>query len=121
MATLKSLCRFVVAGQIALVLSSALSADTATQNWRPKARWRGGNLFGLLLYNHPSSANGYEERDFTHLEKSGFNFVRLPIDYRFLAKKDGSWYQPDDAEARKLDLGVEYGRKHHLHHGKSNL
>lgn len=115
MVALKILYRFVMAGQIALVLSSDAFAEAAVQNWRPKARWRGGNLFGLLLYNHPSSANGYEEREFAHLEKSGFNFVRLPIDYRFLAKKDGTWYQPDDAEARKLDLGVEYGRKHHLH------
>lgn len=91
-----------------------LAVSVSAAEWRPKELWCGGNLFGLLLYNK-GGCRGYEERDFAVLEKYGFNFVRLPIDYRFLARKDGNWYEPDDGETRKLDAGVEYGRKHRLH------
>ena len=84
----------------------------AEANWRPKDRWRGDNVLGLFLYG---LSKGFEERDFAVVEKYGFNFVRLPIDYRFLARKDGTWYEPDDGEAKELDMGVEYARKHHLH------
>ena len=84
----------------------------AESDWRPKERWRGGNLFGLMIYG---LSGGFEERDFATLEKYGFNFVRLPIDYRFLARKDGSWYEPDDGEAKLLDAAVGYARKHRLH------
>lgn len=90
----------------------AVSVSVSAAEWRPKERWRGGNLFGMLLYGN---GNGFEERDFATLEKYGFNFVRLPIDYRFLARKDGSWYEPDDGEAKLLDAAVGYARKHHLH------
>lgn len=104
--------RLMTATILLLFVGLCVHTNAGEQNWRPKERWRGGNLFGMLLYGH---GGGFKEHEFATLEKYGFNFVRLPIDYRYLARKDGSWYEPDDIETKTLDKGVEYARKHHLH------
>ena len=53
-------------------------------------RWRGFNLFNKLTAD---SQKPFEERDFADIAELGFDFVRLPLDYR-------CWTEP----ARPSDL-----------------
>ena len=62
------------------------AAEVSKQQWLPATpqklpRWRGFNLlekFYLRDGRHP-----FLEEDFRFISKLGFNFVRLPMDYRF--------------------------------------
>ncbi len=75
-------------------------------------RWRGFNLqnrFGLEWSNRP-----FEERDFEWIAELGFNFVRLPLDYRIWADKDNP-YRMDEAILRELQGVVRWGEKYQIH------
>ena len=85
--------------------------------WRPKKRWRGANSLGMFLYGEKFKGwcGRFNEWDFEVLAKYGFNFVRFPIDYRYLTKKGGPWNEPGDEETKALDRGVEFARKRGIH------
>jgi endoglucanase len=74
-------------------------------------RWRGFNLLNKFMVDHQSA---FEERDFTDIVELGFDFVRLPLDYR-------CWTDAADPKVLKepalkeIDRAVEYGRKHGVH------
>lgn len=75
-------------------------------------RWRG---FNLLEKFYKGSQNGpYKEEDFQMIAELGFNFVRLPMDYR-LWIKDNDWRQFDDSIFTDLDQAVEYGKQYGVH------
>ena len=62
-------------------------------------------------------STGFEEEDFRIVSEWGFNFVRLPLDYRYWIK-DGdrkNWDVFDEAGFRKVDAAVELGRKYGVH------
>ena len=48
------------------------------------------------------------------ISKLGFNFVRLPMDYRFWIK-DGDWEQFDEATLQEIDQAVAWGGKYGIH------
>lgn len=50
-------------------------------SWQRLPRWRGFNLDAKLDVNRNESQ--FEEQDFALIAALGFNFVRLPLDYRF--------------------------------------
>jgi aryl-phospho-beta-D-glucosidase BglC (GH1 family) len=54
------------------------------------------------------------EEDFRMISELGFNYVRIPLDYRFWIK-NGDWNQVDENVLKKIDRVVEWGRKYHLH------
>ncbi|MFQ3610830.1 MAG: cellulase family glycosylhydrolase [Fimbriimonadales bacterium] len=75
-------------------------------------RWRGFNLlnrFGLEWSNTP-----FEERDFEWIAELGFNFVRLPLDYRIWTDKANP-YRLDEAILRELEGVVRWGEKYRIH------
>lgn len=75
--------------------------------------WRGFNL--LEKFMKGSSESGpYREDDFRLIAEWGFNFVRLPMDYRFWIK-DGDWTQIDEAAFADIDQAVAFGRKYNIH------
>lgn len=80
--------------------------------WRPDVTWRGFNLLGMFQ-NHGQKP-GFEEEDFRLISGLGFNFVRLPMDYRFWIK-DKDWEQIDEAKLAPVDEAVAFGKKHGLH------
>ena len=57
----------------------------------------------------PSGRKPFVEDDFRLIAKLGFNFVRLPMDYRFWIK-DGNWEQFDEATLQEIDQAVAVGR-----------
>ena len=85
--------------------------------WRPKERWRGFNLTEMLNRDWNPDSHGFEEEDFRFVSEWGFNFVRLPLDYRYWIK-DGdrkNWETFDESGLRKVDAAVELGRKYGVH------
>jgi endoglucanase len=58
---------------------------------------------------------GYFPEDrFQWMEEWGFNFARLPLDYRFFVEA-GDWMKPVESQLAKLDEAVRLGKKHGIH------
>ena len=102
---------------IFLVGMAATEASMASKlpepAWNKLPRWRGFNLLGLF-YKGDWSEGGFKESDFQWLSELGFNFVRLPMDYRYWIK-DGDWRKFDETTLQKIDQAVEWGRKYNIH------
>ena len=101
---------------VAAVFAACVASAEGCE-WRPKERWRGFNLTEMLNRDWNPDARGFEEEDFRFVSEWGFNFVRLPLDYRYWIK-DGdrkNWDVFDEAGLRKIDAAVELGRKYGVH------
>ena len=96
------------AGVVCMMAAMACSGADG----RPSVRWRGFNLLGMFQ-NHGQPAH-FEEEDFKLISGLGFNFVRIPMDYRFWIK-DKDWTVIDDARLAPVDQAVAYGKKYALH------
>lgn len=93
--------------------AAALAAVPAMAEDLPSARrlprWRGFNLLEkfTLEGNRP-----YREADFDFLAAHGFNYVRLPLDYRIWTTPDGDWREPP---IREIDQAVNFAVRRGLH------
>jgi len=92
---------------------------TQAEEWRPKERLCGFNLLGMFCKTKMAEGDrrifGYFPEDrFRWMKAWGFNFARLPLDYRFFIK-DGDWMRLEEAQLKKLDEAVAYGRKYGIH------
>ncbi len=97
-------------------LYPASVAGEAIADWLPASaaslpRWRGFNLLEKfqVRQNKP-----FAENDFRLIAKLGFNFVRLPMDYRCWIR-DGNWEHFDEAALKEIDQAVEFGNKYRIH------
>ncbi|MEW6158719.1 MAG: cellulase family glycosylhydrolase, partial [Verrucomicrobiota bacterium] len=92
-----------------------LAADGTRPSLPPAApaelpRWRGFNL--LEKFNGRNDP--FLERDFAWIAEFGFNFVRLPMDYRgWIENKD--WTQFREATLKEIDASIAFGGKHGVH------
>ncbi len=75
-------------------------------------RWRGFNL--LEKFSKDWSNKPFVEEDFRLISSLGFNFVRLPMDYRVWIKNNDI-NQFDEAVLRDVDRAVEWGGKYGVH------
>ncbi len=76
----------------------------------PLPRWRGFNL--LEMFN--GSAKPFRESDFAWIAELGFDFVRLPVDYRsYIAGND--WTRFAEEKLRHFDQALEWGGRHGVH------
>ena len=93
--------------------------------WMPSKRWCGFNLLGMFILRDPKhaplsdptfsrTAGHFSEDEFRWMHDWGFNFARLPLDYRYWIK-DGDWHVIDEEEVKKLDEAIAYGRKWGVH------
>jgi endoglucanase len=74
-------------------------------------RWRGFNLLEMF---QAGNAEPFREHDFAAIAELGFDFVRLPLDYRcWTDPKD--WTVLRDDRLRWVDDAVALGRKHGVH------
>jgi len=74
-------------------------------------RWRG---FNLLNYFQIANHQPFSEADFRMIHDFGFNFVRLPMDYRiWIVNRD--WTQINERALQDIDQAVEWGEKYHIH------
>ncbi len=79
---------------------------------RELPRWRGFNLLEMFIVPTPDQAKRFRAEDFAWISEWGFNFVRLPLDYR-------SWTDPDDWTkiredrlayvSEAVELGLRFG------------
>ena len=112
------LTRILVAAVLAALSGTSLAAEpSASPRWLPASpeklpRWRGFNL--LEKFNLGSGRKPFLEEDFRLISKLGFNFVRLPMDYR-LWIKDGNWEAFDEAGLVEIDQAVAWGQKYGIH------
>lgn len=95
----------------------AAPASDASQNrnkrvdYRKLPRWRGFNLLEKFTLQHNAP---FVETDFDIVREWGFDFVRLPMDYR-------TWTDPDDPyrlvekTLQEIDDAVRYGRERGIH------
>ncbi len=75
-------------------------------------RWRG---FNLLEKFHRDWSNGpYRESDFKIVSEFGFNFVRLPLDYRVWIEGN-DWNRFDQRVLGEIDQAVAWGQKYSVH------
>ena len=111
------------------ILSAAAAAATgaladgpaaATPDWNPPGRWRGVNLLGMFrcpttgLAPDPRVDGHFVEWEFKALREWGFNFARLPLDYRILIAND-DWSNLSEKKMKFLDEAVAWGRQYGIH------
>jgi aryl-phospho-beta-D-glucosidase BglC (GH1 family) len=112
----RSLLSWIVLGLAFATLLPA-PAQTPDSGWLPATpdklpRWRG---FNLLNKFQVSANTRFDEGDFRMIHGWGFNFVRIPMDYRIWIV-NGDWTRLDEAAAFKdLDEAVAWGEKYHIH------
>ncbi len=73
---------------------------------------KGFNLLGK--YDVGWSNNGFQEEEFAIVKDLGFNFVRLPLDYRTYTQA-GNWNVFLEDEVAEIDKAVEWGKKYGIH------
>lgn len=88
--------------------ASAAKIDTADDT----VRWRGFNLLNMFWKNWKDSA--FEEKDIKLIHEFGFNFVRLPLDYRIWTdENDGS--KLNENKLKQIDDVIQWGQKYKIH------
>lgn len=102
---------------VAACLSASAAETSAPRAWLPASgeklpRWRGFNLLEKFMLG--SGRKPFVEEDFRLIAKLGFNFVRLPMDYR-LWIVDGDWEKFDEATLKEIDQAVAWGEKYGIH------
>ncbi len=73
---------------------------------------KGFNLLGK--FDAGWSNNGFQEEEFIIIKDLGFNFARLPLDYRTYTAA-GNWNVFLEDEISQIDRAVEWGRKYGVH------
>ena len=74
-------------------------------------RWRGFNLLSMfMVYNKEP----FPEDDFVAVSEFGFDFVRLPMDYRCWTDPE-DWTKLREADLKRVDEAVGFGEKHGVH------
>jgi aryl-phospho-beta-D-glucosidase BglC (GH1 family) len=73
---------------------------------------KGFNLLGKFDINF--SNYGFTEEEFIIIKDLGFNFVRIPLDYRTYTEA-GNWDVFLENEVAKIDKVVEWGKKYGVH------
>ena len=105
-----------LADTLATPRTPAVRTGDAAGDGRPAKRWRGFNLLDMLSIDY-APKGGFREEDFQIVKDLGFNFVRLPLDYRYWIKgRDrANWTQFDEDGLRLVDAAVEMGRSRGIH------
>ena len=78
-------------------------------NYQKLPRWRGFNLLEKYVLTEDSP---YQERDLDTIAQWGFDFIRLPTDYRIWTKAPDQY---EEQPLRELDQVIEWARARGIH------
>lgn len=101
----------MAAGLIARPRPAQAARDLPEATAKVLPRWRG---FNLLEKFQVGNQKPFREQDFALIAELGFNFVRLPMDYRCWTEPD-DWTKFREPVLKEIDQAVELGRKHGIH------
>ncbi|MCL4177225.1 MAG: cellulase family glycosylhydrolase [Verrucomicrobia bacterium] len=98
---------------LALAVLPAHSAEPLpAAGWTNLPAWRGFNLLNKFML--PWNNGPFSESDFQFIAAHGFNFVRLPMDYRtYIA--GGDWELFSESALAEIDQAVSWGGQHGVH------
>jgi endoglucanase len=127
---LKSLGLAGAAALLPTSLSSAVSAHASTshdtnaspsQNKSPNPKWYGFNLLEYFstdpdwMKYFPYKNDGlFPEDDFRWIRDWGFNWVRLPMDYRFWTDSQ-DFHKISEEKVAPIDRAIKLGEKYGVH------
>lgn len=74
-------------------------------------QWHGFNLLSKFMV---AQSERFPEDDFAWIAELGFNFVRLPMDYRCWVEPD-DWTEFREDVLKEIDEAVGFGDKHGIH------
>lgn len=77
-------------------------------------RWRGFNLTEKFSVDRPERNTAFREADFELMARWGFDFARLPMDYRTWTE-EGDLYALKEPVLAEIDQAVEWGRQYGIH------
>jgi aryl-phospho-beta-D-glucosidase BglC (GH1 family) len=111
--------RKVIAALIIIIsISSGCKREEKTITFTPvdlesfSRNFKGFNLLGKFDVNF--SNYGFTEEEFAIMQDLGFNFVRIPLDYRTYTKA-GDWNVFLEDEVAKIDELIGWGQKYGVH------
>jgi len=78
--------------------------------WQALPRWRGFNL--LEKFQRDWNNNPFVETDYDWIAEWGFNFVRLPCDYRIWTEAPGQYRE---APLKQIDQAIAFARGRGIH------
>lgn len=87
-------------------------ATLPAASWTNLPPWRGFNL--LQKFSRDWSNGPYREDDFRFMAAHGFNFARLPIDYRTYVEA-GDWERFQEKAVAEIEQAVTWGGVHGVH------
>jgi len=90
---------------------STLATDPQKVGSVDISQWRGFNLLEKFTLRNNAP---FAEDDFKWIAELGFNFVRLPMDYRCYTETN-NWLRFKESVLKEIDQAVEFGAKHHTH------
>ena len=99
------------------VLAGVSSASAAPKTSLPEPtaaklpKWYGFNLQSLFMKH---SAAPFPESDFELMADWGFDFVRLPMDYRCWTDPENP-YSYDEKVIGRIDQAIEFGKQYGIH------
>lgn len=73
---------------------------------------KGFNLLGKFDVSWSNS--GFTQKEFSTIKDLGFNFVRLPLDYRTYTQA-GNWDNFIELQLAKIDQAVQWGAQYNVH------
>ena len=83
------------------------------EDGRPRQRWRGFNLLEMC-FKTGDVPPPFHEGTFSLIRELGFNFVRIPLDYRYWIVGN-DWEKIDESRLGPLDRAIGFARKHSIH------
>ena len=91
--------------------AKAAKEESTMPLWKKLPRWRGFNLLEKFMQHNNKE---FRESDFQWLTDWGFDFVRIPMDYRCWTDARDP-YKLDEKVLAEIDACVELGRKYGVH------
>lgn len=103
---------FLLVSFLSLAAARAERPPLPEATWQKLPTWHGFNLLNRFHLNWQNKP--FEEKDFQLMAGYGFNFVRLPMDYRTYIV-DGDWLRFDESVLADIDQAIAWGDAYQVH------